>query len=77
MKIACLQLAPEMGKGEANMRKADEILSQTQPGELDLLVLPEMAFSGDSIFFDAESQSRKLSLIQATISRRLKQSPPF
>ncbi|OCK76139.1 carbon-nitrogen hydrolase [Lepidopterella palustris CBS 459.81] len=47
MKIACLQFAPEMGQVEHNMRRANEILSQTNlPSNLDWLVLPEMAFSG-------------------------------
>lgn len=47
MKIACLQLASEMGKVKSNMRKADAILGGAQPDEIDLLVLPEMAFSGE------------------------------
>ncbi|KAF2115010.1 carbon-nitrogen hydrolase [Lophiotrema nucula] len=47
MKIACLQFAPELGKVQENIRKADEILQKTQvPLKLDWLVLPEMAFSG-------------------------------
>ncbi|KAF2258678.1 N-terminal asparagine amidohydrolase-like protein [Lojkania enalia] len=47
MKIACLQFAPELGKVQENIRRADEILQRTQiPARLDWLVLPEMAFSG-------------------------------
>ncbi|KAF2272776.1 N-terminal asparagine amidohydrolase-like protein [Westerdykella ornata] len=47
MKVACLQFAPELGKVEENMRRADAILSQTVlPARLDWLILPEMAFSG-------------------------------
>lgn len=46
MKIGCLQFGPKLGKVEENMRKADSLLETTLPSELDLLVLPEMAFSG-------------------------------
>lgn len=51
MKVACLQFAPELGKVEENMRRADAILSQTVlPAKLDWLILPEMAFSGTHKF---------------------------
>jgi protein N-terminal amidase len=47
MKIACLQFAPEVGKVQENVRRADAILQNTQiPTDLDWLVLPELAFSG-------------------------------
>jgi protein N-terminal amidase len=47
MKIACLQFAPEVGKVQENIRRADTILQNTQiPSDLDWLVLPELAFSG-------------------------------
>ena len=48
MRIGCLQLAPKLGKFDQNVRKANDLLELTQPGELDVLVLPEMAFSGAS-----------------------------
>jgi protein N-terminal amidase len=49
MKIACLQFAPEMGKVQENIAKADEILRNTRmPVGLDWLVLPELAFTGMS-----------------------------
>ncbi|THW25580.1 carbon-nitrogen hydrolase [Aureobasidium pullulans] len=46
MRIGCLQFAPKLGQVEENIRKADSLLEGTSASELDLLVLPEMAFSG-------------------------------
>ena len=46
MKIATLQLAPELGAVLENIGAADEQLSRVKPDEVDLLVLPELAFSG-------------------------------
>ena len=52
MRIATLQFAPRLGRVEANIRRADEVLSKAMKKindsrkPLDLLVLPEMAFSG-------------------------------
>ncbi|THX90653.1 carbon-nitrogen hydrolase [Aureobasidium pullulans] len=46
MRIGCLQFAPKLGQVEENIRKADSLLEDTSASELDLLVLPEMAFSG-------------------------------
>ncbi|KAF1850986.1 carbon-nitrogen hydrolase [Cucurbitaria berberidis CBS 394.84] len=47
MKVACLQFAPEVGKVQENIRRADNILQNTRiPTDLDWLVLPELAFSG-------------------------------
>ncbi|TLD23659.1 N-terminal asparagine amidohydrolase-like protein [Venturia nashicola] len=52
MKIACLQFAPQLGKVQANMEKANKILEETNDlrptadGRPLWLVLPEMAFSG-------------------------------
>jgi protein N-terminal amidase len=47
MKVACLQFAPELGKVQDNIRKAETILKNTHiPSDLDWLVLPELAFSG-------------------------------
>ena len=47
MKIACLQLAPELHKLDQNTAKANALLSHIEPGDIDLLVLPEMAFTGN------------------------------
>ena len=54
MRIATLQFAPRLGKVESNIRRADELLNAGMKRfnagggrrSLDLLVLPEMAFSG-------------------------------
>ena len=46
MRIGCLQFAPQVGDTENNLNRADAVLSKANPEELDLLVLPELAFSG-------------------------------
>ncbi|KAG8416134.1 hypothetical protein J3459_013757 [Metarhizium acridum] len=46
MRIACLQFAPQVGDVDNNLNRADAILSRVDPEALDLLVLPELAFSG-------------------------------
>ncbi|KAH8821719.1 carbon-nitrogen hydrolase [Xylogone sp. PMI_703] len=46
MLIACLQFAPEVGDVDNNLDRADAILSKADPKDIDLLVLPELAFSG-------------------------------
>lgn len=54
MKIATLQFSPLLGDVDGNIRHADEILKGAEDAYgdrlhgLDLLVLPEMAFSGES-----------------------------
>lgn len=47
MRVACLQFAPEVGKVQENIARADSILAETQlPSDIDWLVLPELAFTG-------------------------------
>ncbi|KAK5107321.1 hypothetical protein LTR62_001376 [Meristemomyces frigidus] len=46
MRIATLQIAPSLGQREQNITKANTLTSSLQPGQVDLLVLPELAFSG-------------------------------
>ncbi|WEW56442.1 hypothetical protein PRK78_001885 [Emydomyces testavorans] len=52
MKIATLQFSPRLGDVEGNIRRADAILKRAEQvhgdemRELDLMVLPEMAFTG-------------------------------
>ena len=46
MRIACLQFDPQVGEVSRNVHRADAILQEAVPGELDLLMLPELAFSG-------------------------------
>lgn len=46
MRIGCLQFAPQVGDVDNNLNRADAVLSKADPENLDLLVLPELAFSG-------------------------------
>ncbi|KAF5706608.1 amino-terminal amidase [Fusarium globosum] len=46
MRIGCLQFAPQVGDVDNNLNRADSVLSRANPDDLDLLVLPELAFSG-------------------------------
>lgn len=46
MRIACLQFAPELGKVKENIAGADHLLRASPPQNLDILVLPELAFTG-------------------------------
>lgn len=52
MKIALLQFSPRLGEVAANFSRAESLLMrQEREGELvgvDLLVLPELAFTGES-----------------------------
>ncbi|PQE30731.1 hypothetical protein CJF32_00005908 [Rutstroemia sp. NJR-2017a WRK4] len=45
MRIACLQFAPQVGDVDNNLNRADAVLSRANPKNIDLLVLPELAFS--------------------------------
>lgn len=46
MRIGCLQFAPQVAQVDENIELADEILLKADPENLDLLVLPELAFTG-------------------------------
>ncbi|KAG8532155.1 uncharacterized protein KY384_003795 [Bacidia gigantensis] len=46
MRIATVQFAPELGQTEENILQAENILSASPPHDVDLLVLPELAFTG-------------------------------
>lgn len=46
MRIGCLQFAPQVGDVDNNLNRADAVLSKANPQKLDLLVLPELAFTG-------------------------------
>ena len=48
MRIACLQFNPQLGQVKANITRADELLAVVDLEKLDLLVLPELAFTGIS-----------------------------
>lgn len=47
MRIGCLQFAPQVGDIENNLNRADAVLSKADMEDLDLLVLPELAFTGE------------------------------
>lgn len=46
MKIATLQFNPRLGAVDENIQHVDDILATSPQAQLDLLVLPELAFSG-------------------------------
>lgn len=47
MRIGCLQFAPQVGDIDNNLNRADAVLNRCQDlDDLDLLVLPELAFTG-------------------------------
>ncbi|SPN99918.1 uncharacterized protein DNG_02770 [Cephalotrichum gorgonifer] len=48
MKIGCLQFSPVKGDVNNNLSRADAVLLRENPDYLDLLVLPELAFSGSN-----------------------------
>lgn len=50
MRIGCLQFAPQVGDVDNNLNRADAVLSRANPDDLDVLVLPELAFSGKYSF---------------------------
>lgn len=46
MRIACLQFSPELGRLPENIARANILLEAASPQNIDLLVLPELAFTG-------------------------------
>lgn len=50
MRIGCLQFAPVKGDVNNNLSRADAVLLKENAENLDLLVLPELAFSGMNEF---------------------------
>eukprot|EP01007_Sphenomonas_quadrangularis_P000272 NODE_1111_length_997_cov_167.838608_g921_i0.p1 GENE.NODE_1111_length_997_cov_167.838608_g921_i0~~NODE_1111_length_997_cov_167.838608_g921_i0.p1 ORF type:complete len:287 (-),score=56.73 NODE_1111_length_997_cov_167.838608_g921_i0:137-976(-) len=55
MGVALVQFAPELGQPEKNMKKVDKMLkSYSASSRIQLLVLPEMAFSGYTFRDEAE-----------------------
>lgn len=46
MKIGCCQFAPVFGKREESIRKARELLKKSGHTKFDLVMFPEMAFTG-------------------------------
>ncbi|XP_004363822.2 hypothetical protein CAOG_02983 [Capsaspora owczarzaki ATCC 30864] len=46
ISIACCQFAPELAEPTKNAAKATQLISSLKPGQVQFLILPEMAFSG-------------------------------
>jgi len=46
MRIGILQFAPQLHSLESNIHKADSLIADLAPSTVDLLVLPELAFTG-------------------------------
>ena len=54
MRIGCLQFAPQVGDVDNNISRADAVLSRAVPENLDLLVLPELAFTGMVVYLQGD-----------------------
>ena len=46
MRLALLQFNPELGKRTQNIARTNTLLQAASPQDVDLLVLPELAFTG-------------------------------
>jgi len=46
MRVAVVQTSPVLGTRDANIARATDLLSRLQHTQLDLIVLPELAFTG-------------------------------
>lgn len=44
--VACCQFDPKLGERDQNMQVTSALLSQYKKGDFDLLLLPEMSFTG-------------------------------
>ena len=49
MRIACLQFNPELGRIPENITRANALLQAASPQDVDILLLPELAFTGTSL----------------------------
>lgn len=58
MRIACLQFAPEVGKVQENIAKANGILENASLDDIDILCLPELALTGAMILILSEAATR-------------------
>ena len=67
MRIACLQFSAKLGKVEDNIARANALLKDSSVPDLDLLILPELAFTGE--FFSQSLMVDRIDreLLQATI----------
>lgn len=78
LSLTSNKFAPQVGDVDNNLNRADAVLSKANPHDLDILVLPELAFSGRSYLqehrsspaFPAQSSVRNPDIQQAiTLSR--------
>lgn len=69
MRIGCLQFAPQVGDVDNNLNRADSVLNKANPDDLDLLVLPELAFSG-MLFYESGLAMASQSLLKMVFERR-------
>ncbi|GAA5857540.1 hypothetical protein JCM8547_009329 [Rhodosporidiobolus lusitaniae] len=46
LRVFCVQFCPTFKDVPASIQRAEELIAPLEPGQLDLLVLPEMAFTG-------------------------------
>lgn len=76
MRIGCLQFAPQVGDVDNNLNRADAVLSRANPDDLDVLVLPELAFSGKS-FIETLPLYNYANFDKGIISSHCKTSPRF
>lgn len=68
MRMACLQLSAKLGKVEDNIARANALLEESSISDLDLLILPELAFTGAFCSQEMIIDSIDRGLLQATIS---------
>jgi len=60
VRIACVQLAPKVGDGAGNRRRAREAIDSSVAAGAELVVLPELCISG--YVFESEEEARSLAL---------------
>ena len=71
MRVACLQLSAKLGKVEDNIARANALLEESSVSNLDLLILPELAFTGTFFSQDMtlDSIDRRLPRLQFPLPR--------
>lgn len=68
MRVACLQFSTQLGRVEDNIARANALLEESSISNIDLLILPELAFTGAFSSQDMMIKSIDRGLLQATIS---------
>lgn len=77
MRVACLQFSAKLGRVEDNIARANALLEESSISNLDLLILPELAFTGAFSSQDMIINSNDRGLLQATISSLSQLSDPI